>query len=117
NYNYDDRFLLTLTGRLDGSSRFAKNHKWGFFPSAAASWNVSNESFFRIDMIDLLKLRASYGQIGNTGIEPYRTHGRLSRSSYVFGDSPAFGYYPNTIRNDDLKWETTSSLNVGVDFS
>src|SRR5690606_9995678 len=67
--------------------------------------------------IDQLKLRVSYGQIGNTGIEPYRTTGRLSRSSYVFGDTPAFGYYPSTIRNDDLKWETTTSLNVGLDFS
>lgn len=118
NYNYDNRFLITLTGRLDGSSRFAKNHKWGFFPSAAASWNIANESFFQdVEAIDQLKLRLSYGQIGNTGIEPYRTMGRLSRSSYVFGDTPAFGYYPSTIRNDDLKWETTTSLNVGVDFS
>lgn len=118
NYNYDDRFLVTLTGRVDGSSRFSKNHKWGFFPSAAVSWNMANESFLQeVDAIDQLKLRVSYGQIGNTGIEPYRTTGRLSRSSYVFGDVSAFGYYPSTIRNDDLKWETTTSLNLGIDFS
>ncbi|HYH55114.1 MAG TPA: TonB-dependent receptor, partial [Anseongella sp.] len=118
NYGYDSRYLLTLTGRLDGSSRFGENHRYGFFPSAAFAWNIINEEFMKgSTLFDNLKLRLSYGEVGNTGIDPYQTQGLLSRTSYAFGDDPAFGFRPSQLRNDDLKWETTASFNAGIDFS
>src|SRR5699024_4883917 len=110
NYNYDDRYLVTVTGRSDGSSRFGSSHKWGFFPSAALAWIVSNEEFMGDNSFwDMLKFRLSYGITGNTGISPYQTLGLLSRSSYDFGGTPAFGFSPSQIRNDNLKWEKTAS--------
>lgn len=118
NYGYDSRYLLTLTGRLDGSSRFGENHRYGFFPSAALAWNIINEEFMQGNtFFDNLKLRLSYGETGNTGIDPYQTQGLLSRTSYAFGDDPAFGFRPSQLRNDNLKWETTASVNAGLDFS
>nr|MBA2761566.1 SusC/RagA family TonB-linked outer membrane protein [Segetibacter sp.] len=117
NYVYDGRYLLTLTGRADGSSRFAPGRKWGFFPSVAVGWNISNESFMQNSRVfDLLKLRASYGQTGNTGINPYVTLGGLTRTTYAFGSNGAYGYRPGTIPNSNLKWETTASANIGLDF-
>lgn len=116
NYVFDGRYLLTLTGRADGSSRFAPGNKWGFFPSIAVAWNISNENFFNGRLISNLKLRASYGETGNTGIEPYQTLGGLSRTTYAFDNNPAYGYRPASIPNPDLKWETTASLNIGLDF-
>lgn len=117
NYNFDSRFLLTLTGRADGSSRFAPGNKWGFFPSIALGWNISNEDFLSSSrFINNLKLRASYGETGNTGINPYQTLGGLSRTTYAFDANAAYGYRPGTIPNPNLKWETTASLNFGLDF-
>ncbi|MBA4141050.1 MAG: TonB-dependent receptor, partial [Segetibacter sp.] len=117
NYVYDGRYLLTLTGRADGSSRFAPGQKWGFFPSVAVGWNISNESFMQNSRVfDLLKLRASYGQTANTGINPYVTLGGLTRTTYAFGSNGAYGYRPNAIPNSNLKWESTASANVGLDF-
>ena len=117
NYVFDGRYLLTLTGRADGSSRFAPGQKWGFFPSVAIGWNVSNEKFLQDSrLINLLKLRASYGQTGNTGINPYVTLGGLNRTTYAFGTTAAYGYRPGTIPNERLKWESTASLNIGADF-
>lgn len=118
NYAYNDKYLLTLTGRYDGSSRFGANTKYGFFPSVALGWNISNEAFLKnVTWMDQLKLRFSYGSIGNTAIEPYQTQTLLSRTTYAFGTTPAYGYRPGTIGNSDLKWETTTTGNVGVDFS
>lgn len=117
NYAFDDRFLLTLTGRFDGSSRFAPGHQWGFFPSVALGWNVVNEGFLKNSkLISNLKLRVSYGETGNTGIDPYQTQGLLTRTTYDFNGSAAYGYRPGSIRNSDLKWETTGSANIGLDF-
>ncbi|QCR22404.1 TonB-dependent receptor [Pontibacter sp. SGAir0037] len=117
NYGYDSRYLLTLTGRADGSSRFAKGQKWGFFPSVALGWNVSNEAFMQgISWLTTLRLRASYGETGNTGINPYQTQGSLSRTTYSFGNTGLFGFRPGAIRNDALQWESTSSYNIGTDF-
>ncbi len=117
NYVYDGRYLLTLTGRADGSSRFAPGQKWGFFPSVAVGWNITNESFMQNSRVfDLLKLRASYGQTANTGISPYVTLGGLTRTTYAFGSNGAYGYRPGTIPNSNLKWESTASANVGLDF-
>lgn len=117
NYSYDNRFLLTLTGRADGSSKFAEGHRWGYFPSVAVGWNVINENFMlKSKVFKSLKLRVSYGRTGNEGIVPYQTNGLLTRTQYDFDGSAAFGYRPFTIPNKDLKWETTASLNAGVDF-
>ncbi|MEX2601747.1 MAG: SusC/RagA family TonB-linked outer membrane protein [Balneolaceae bacterium] len=117
NYNYDQRYLLTLTGRVDGSSRFGAANQYGYFPSVALAWNVSNESFFTpTTLLNDLRVRLSWGKVGQTGINPYRTQGLASRTAFNFGDTPAFGFKPNQIRNDELKWETTTSLNLGIQF-
>ena len=117
NYSFDDRFLATFTVRADGSSRFGADHKWGYFPSAALGWNVMNESFMKsVTALSNLKARISYGKTGNTGLNPYNTQGLLSRTQYDYGGTDAFGYRPSQLRNDDLRWESTASLNVGIDF-
>jgi len=118
NYAYSDKYLLTLTGRYDGSSRFGQNTKYGFFPSVALGWNISNEAFLKnVTWMDQLKLRFSYGAIGNTAINPYQTQTLLNRTTYAFGTTPAYGYRPGTIGNSDLQWETTTTGNIGLDFS
>ncbi|RAJ78990.1 TonB-linked SusC/RagA family outer membrane protein [Chitinophaga dinghuensis] len=117
NYGYDDRYLVTLTLRADGSSRFAPGQKWGYFPSVAVGWNIMNEAPFRRQhFMDNLKLRASYGRIGNTGIIPYATQGSLQRIPYSFGNKGALGYVPLDLRNPSLTWETTTSTDIGLDF-
>lgn len=117
NYGFDNRFLLTLTARADGSSVFAPDHKWGFFPSAAFAWNISNEKFMSgATAISNLKFRLGYGRTGNTALAPYGTLSTLNRSFYDFNDAPALGYYPASIPNPDLKWETTEAYNIGMDF-
>ncbi|MGV3559854.1 SusC/RagA family TonB-linked outer membrane protein [Larkinella arboricola] len=117
NYAYDNRFLFTLTGRADGSSKFAEGKKWGYFPSAALAWNVTNEAFMaNSPVFSNLKFRMSYGATGNEGILPYQTNGLLTRTQYDFDGGVAFGYRPSTIRNSDLRWETTKTFNVGIDF-
>lgn len=117
NYIFDQRFLVTLTGRADGSSKFAPGKKWGYFPSVALGWNIANESFLNDSkVISNLKLRASYGETGNEGISPYQTNGLLARTVYDYDGASAFGYRPNSIRNNDLRWETTASTNIGIDF-
>lgn len=118
NYDFRERYLLTLTGRYDGSSRFGSNNKYGFFPSVAVGWNLGDEEFMKgLSWLDQVKLRASYGSIGNTGITPYQTQSLLARTIYAFGTNPAYGYQVNTLGNDDLKWETTTTGNAGLDFS
>jgi TonB-linked SusC/RagA family outer membrane protein len=117
NYGFKDRYLLTLTGRADGSSRLSEGNKWAFFPSVSAGWVLSEESFLNKNKaISFLKLRAGYGEVGNTSIQPYQTLGGLERSTYAFGTEPAFGYALNVIPNPDLKWEISKTINVGVDF-
>ncbi|HEX8694811.1 MAG TPA: TonB-dependent receptor [Longimicrobium sp.] len=116
NYTLLDRYLLTVTGRYDGSSRFGKGSKWGFFPSVALGWRVSDEPFLRgSDLFDELKLRASYGVAGNPAIRPYQSLARLIATQYSFGGNPVTGYFPVGVANDDLTWESTTQLDVGVD--
>ncbi len=118
NYDYKDKYLVTATLRRDGSSRFGVNTKYGNFPGIALGWNISNEDFLKgSSWIDLLKLRASRGSVGNQGVAPYQTQGLLDRTVYAFGNNPAYGYRPNTIGNPDLRWETSTTTNIGVDFS
>jgi TonB-linked SusC/RagA family outer membrane protein len=123
NYNFKDRYLLTVTLRRDGSSKFGPNNKWATFPSAAIGWRMVNEEFFKnsglAKVFDDLKIRASYGLTGNSQIPVYRSVAGLIPYNYVFGGTPTLvsGYGPNRISNSDLKWESTSMLNVGVDFA
>jgi TonB-linked SusC/RagA family outer membrane protein len=117
NYGYNNKYLLTLTARIDGSSRLAEGKKYSLFPSVAVGWNISNEDFLKnSNVVSNLKLRASYGKTGNQAINPYQTQGGLARTVYAFGTAGAFGYRPNAIPNSDLRWETSSSMNFGLDF-
>ncbi|MDP9349752.1 MAG: SusC/RagA family TonB-linked outer membrane protein, partial [Gemmatimonadota bacterium] len=117
NYGFRDRYLLTLTGRLDGSSRLAPGNKYSFFPSAAVAWRMGDEPFVRdLGVFSDLKLRASYGVTGNTSIDPYQTQGALNRTTYSFGGAGAFGFRPGALSNRELEWEKTRSFDAGVDF-
>ncbi|TVP44072.1 MAG: TonB-dependent receptor [Gemmatimonadales bacterium] len=116
NYSYSDRYIATLTGRVDGSSRLAEGNKHGFFPSAALAWRVIDEPFLQdLESVSELKLRLSYGMTGNTAIQPYQTQGGLSRTPYNFGGRSVFGFENRDIANPSLQWETTTQLNLGVD--
>ncbi len=118
NYDFNDKYLITATMRRDGSSRFGENTKYGNFPGIAVGWNLSNEAFMKqISWIDLLKVRAGWGKVGNQGVAPYQTQGLLSRTAYAWGTTAAYGYRPNTIGNPDLKWESSATANIGLDFS
>lgn len=117
-YNYDNRYMLTATFRADGSSRFT-NNKWGYFPSVALAWTVSNEKFMERyrNVISNLKLRTSYGIIGNQDIDPYSTLSLLTSTSTYFGTANAVtGYWENTIATPDIKWEKTKQFDFGVDL-
>jgi TonB-linked SusC/RagA family outer membrane protein len=123
NYNYKDRYLLTLTGREDGSSRFGKNVKYGFFPSAAFAWRVSQEDFMKDNKtISDLKFRLSYGLTGNSEIGEYRSLANISTdingnpNNYVFGGAVANATTLTSIGNEDLQWEKTAEYNLGVSF-
>jgi TonB-linked SusC/RagA family outer membrane protein len=117
NYEFMGKYMITATGRYDGSSRLAEGNKWGFFPSAAAMWRISSESFMASqNLFSDLRLRASYGITGNTGIQPYQTRGSLSRTIYSFGGNAGFGYAPGAIANPDLRWESSATANIGLDF-
>ncbi|MBD0400297.1 TonB-dependent receptor [Flammeovirga sp. EKP202] len=134
NYVYDDRFLITATMRADGSSKFGANNKWGYFPSVAVGWNVQNEAFLKnSEVVSQLKLRASWGQAGNQGLPAYRVNERYGTGRYptAAGDGTfSTGFGPGQysyssdgvyktwqgMANQDLKWETTTTANVGVDL-
>jgi len=117
NYGFDNRFLVTLTGRADGSSRFAPGNKWSFFPTAAVAYNVSEEKFLKsVSYLSNLKLRLSYGSVGNEAVSPYETLAQLRRTPYDFDGTPAFGFAPGNVPNKDLKWETSTTGNIGIDF-
>ena len=120
NYKFKNRYLLTGTIRRDGFSGFAENNKWGVFPSLSLGWLVSEEEFFKkIDFINSLKLRAGYGTIGNLTSRYFSLSTMTLYDAYVFGEggSTSLGQTLNTLENDDLKWETTGGINLGVDFS
>lgn len=121
NYGFDSRYLMTFTFRRDGFSAFGDDQKFGLFPSFAFGWNISNEEFFQsvsgLEFMNKLKLRLSYGVNGNEAITPYSTLPRLSSKNYLTPDyQPAFGFYPKKLGNPTLGWETTRSLNTGLDF-
>jgi len=116
NYRFDDKFLFTLTGRADGSSRLAEGNKWAFFPAFSAGYILSEEELMQGSKISFLKVRGGYGEVGNTAISAYQTLGGLERTTYVFGSTAAFGYANNLIPNPDLKWEISKTMNLGLDL-
>ena len=116
NYRFDDKFLFTLTGRADGSSRLAEGNKWAFFPAFSAGYILSEEELMQGSKISFLKVRGGYGEVGNTAISAYQTLGGLERTTYVFGSTAAFGYANNLIPNPDLKWEISKTMNLGLDY-
>lgn len=118
NYSLLDRYHLTATLRADGSSRFAKNNKWGWFPSLGFSWNVNEEKFLkRHKWIEDLKLRASIGTVGNQEIGDYQFLSTYAATHYFLGGTKNIAYYRSALGNDDLKWETTTSYDLGIDFN
>lgn len=119
NYGFDDRYLITLSGRYDGASQLAEGNKWEFFPSAALGWRIDKETFMdNVDWINQLKLRLGVGVTGNSAIDPYSTKGALSPMFYAFGNTPTAGVLNSDILpNPDLTWEKTTQYNVGLDFS
>lgn len=122
NYDYNSRLLITASFRADGSSKFARGHKWGYFPSGAIAWRMSNELFMKnISFISDAKLRVSYGATGNNRVSDFAYLPALNPTNsagYVYGDNtPTQGVSISSLGNSELKWETTKQLNIGYDLS
>lgn len=116
-YGYKSKYLLTLTGRYDGSSKLAPGNKWQFFPSGDFKWVISREDFLADSKtVNNLGLRVGYGTVGRSGIDAFTSQGSLSRTEGSFGDNPAFGFRPNEIANPELTWEIKTEVNLGLDF-
>ena len=128
-YNYKEKYMLNATFRADGSSKFASGHRWGYFPSVSAGWVMNNESFMEStkSWLDLLKVRASWGQVGNQDIDAFQYAAPINTSTgfdsnnpaayYVFGTTGTnvAGAYPSRLSNTSLKWETSEQTNIGLD--
>jgi hypothetical protein len=114
NYNYDNRYIASFTGRYDGTSRFGADRRWGFFPSGSLAWRISEEDFFTADFVDDLKVRVSYGITGNSSIGNF-----ASRGLYGIGGSydGQVGIRPNQLANPQLTWEEEREINLGLDWS
>jgi len=129
NYTLMDKYLLTVSGRYDGSSVLAEGNKWAFFPSAAVAWRIEQEEFMKsFDWLSQMKLRAGIGQTGNAAVSPYQTLGRIMQFYTPFGgkennalvfvpNEPYFYTRVNPMANPDLGWEKTTQWNIGLDFS
>jgi len=128
NYTYNDKYMITLTGRIDGSSRLAAGHNYHKYPAVSAGWNISNENFMQdVTAITNLKLRAGYAETSNQAVNPYSSLGNVVNTyynssagslpiKYNFGPQIASGYYASTLVNANLDWEYTRSTNIGLDF-
>lgn len=131
NYAYDNRYMITLTGRVDGSSRLAPGHKYHQYPAVSVGWNISNENFMQnINVVSNLKLRAGYGETSNQSVNPYASLGQVTNVidngsgapnslvpiKYNFGSQVVGGYYTSQVPNSALDWEYTRTLNIGIDF-
>jgi TonB-linked SusC/RagA family outer membrane protein len=117
NYTLLDRYVLTATFRADGSSKFAANNKWAYFPAVAAAWRVVDEPFLaNQNLLSDLKLRASYGRSGNQAIGPYESLASLTVNQILMNGVPTAAYVVNRLANPNLKWETTDQYNLGLDF-
>ena len=109
---------MTASIRADGSSRFGSDNRWGYFPSAALAWRASEEPFIKdLNIFSNLKPRVSFGITGNQdGIGTYPAYALLGSNGYVAGGDKVTGYYPSQVANTNLKWETTSQFDAGIDF-
>ena len=119
-YTFNNKYSITGTIRKDGFSAFSKNKKWGVFPSVGVNWNISREGFMKnVKPINNLALRASYGTNGNQSIAAYSTLAKMGSSKYLFYNDASYSFtqYVSTLANDDLGWESTTGLNLGLDFS
>ena len=118
NYSLLDRYLLTATFRADGASNFSKDNKWGYFPSVALGWRITEESFMSEtkDVISNLKLRLSYGQTGNSSIGHRAFAAYRTGANFLFGSGELTGVYASQLENPNLKWETTTEYNLGLDL-
>lgn len=119
NYSYRGKYLIQATLRADGSSRLSPGNKWTNFPGLSLGWRVSDETFMQaIPFLNELKVRASYGSVGNTSVNPYQTAGRLNSdpTRYSWDEVPALGFALSEIPNPNLTWEKSSTVDVGIDF-
>ncbi len=117
-YDYLSKYYVTLSARADGSSVFGADNKWGYFPAIALGWNIHKEKFMAaIPQLSNLKLRASYGSVGNEGIPPYGSLSLADQRDYLFGGVRVSGFTPgSSLSNPKLKWETSTTLNLALDF-
>ncbi len=117
NYGFKDKYLFEANIRTDGSSRFAKGHKWGVFPSFSAAWRISEEGFVKnLGFVDNLKLRASWGQTGNERIDAFMYLPQYNTSNVVMNGSLVSAVYQKKMANSDVTWETVEQTNIGLDF-
>ncbi|WP_066210341.1 SusC/RagA family TonB-linked outer membrane protein [Flammeovirga sp. MY04] len=118
NYDFDNKYLLTANIRVDGSSVFGPQNRWGIFPSLSAGWRISEEAFLKsVEQISDLKLRAGWGIVGNDNIAPYSYMARVSKNApYPFTSSATPGSYPSSVENQKLKWEESEQINIGFDL-
>ncbi len=117
NYTFNNKILATLSIRSDGSSRYSEGQKWGYFPSGALAWRLSEENFIqKLPFISDLKIRVGYGETGNTAIRPYQTLNQLNSGRVVFGDALTTFYAPGTRLAGPLRWETTAQSDAGIDL-
>lgn len=125
-WNWKETYMINATVRTDGSSRFARGNRYGVFPSVSAGWTISNEAFMEDthDWLDFLKLRVSWGQVGNQNIDNYQYTAPITSSNtyYLFGNqvgadaqSGYWGAYPSRLANEDVTWETSEQTNIGID--
>ena len=125
-WNWKETYMINATVRADGSSRFARGNRYGVFPSVSAGWTISNEAFMEdtYDWLDFLKLRVSWGQVGNQNIDNYQYTAPITSSNthYIFGNqvgadaqSGYWGSYPSRLANEDVTWETSEQTNIGID--
>ncbi len=119
NYSFNQKYLLTATGRWDGASQLADGNKWSFFPSLSLGWRIEQEEFMKdINWIDQMKLRLGYGKTGNSAVNPYTTKGAINDVTTAFGSSVVIGYTTtNDLSNFELGWEVTEQFNPGLDFA
>jgi TonB-dependent starch-binding outer membrane protein SusC len=118
NYNYQGKYLVTISNRWDGSSKLSKGNKWGTFPSAAVAWRINEEAFMKgQDIVSNLKLRVSLGYTGNNAVDPYSSVNQLDKPFfYAYGATTQYGWASKNLANPDLTWEKTREFNVGIDF-
>lgn len=117
-YDYDGKYYLTASARADGSTVFGANNKWAYFPAAAVGWNMHQEDFMKdFPRLSNLKLRASYGSVGNEAIGAYRSQSTAVQRDYLFNNVKRIGYVPGDfLPNPNLRWETSTTLNTAMDF-